>query len=96
MYGVALEEGIKLSQLNSVFLELFVLCAEVAGWGFALSPCLSAFKDNLFAHNVVMPEEAGQVKATGRWRPSRQIDSHLSWLGLEEPAASPPRRVPSS
>jgi hypothetical protein len=43
-----------------------------------------------------MPEEARQVKATGRWRPSRQIDSRLSWLGLEEPAGSLPWQVPSS
>ena len=56
MYGVALEEGIKLSQLNTVFLELFVLCAEVAGWGFALGPCFRAFKDDLFAHIKTMPE----------------------------------------
>ena len=59
MYGVALEEGIKLSQLNTVFLELFVLCAEVAGWGFPLGPCFRAFKDDLFAHRKMMPEAGG-------------------------------------
>lgn len=59
MYGVALKEGIKLSQLNTVFLELFVLCAEVAGWGFTLGPCFRAFKDDLFAHRKNMPEAGG-------------------------------------
>ena len=59
MYGVALEKGIKLSQLNTVFLELFVLCAEVAGWGFTLGPCFRAFKDDLFAHRKRMPEAGG-------------------------------------
>ena len=54
--GVALEEGIKLPQFNTVFLKLFVLCAEVAGWGFALGPCFRAFKDDLFAHVEIMPE----------------------------------------
>ena len=72
MDGVALEEGIELSQFNPVFLELFVLCAEVSGRGFALGPCLRAFKDDLFAHEEMMPEAGVKVKATGRWRPSRQ------------------------
>ena len=62
--GVALEEGIELFQLNTVFLELFIFGAEVAGWGFALCPSLRAFQDNLFAHRSIMPKGVVRVKAT--------------------------------
>ena len=72
MDGVAFEKGIKLSEFNPVFLELFVLCAEVTGWGFAFGPCFRAFKDDLFAHKGKMPEAGVWVKATERWRPARQ------------------------
>ena len=64
MDGVALKEGIELFQLNTVFLELFIFCAEVAGWGFALSPSLRALQDDLFAHQGIMPEGVVRVKAT--------------------------------
>jgi len=55
--SVALEEGIELFQFNTIFLELFVLRAEITGRGFPLGPCFRAFKDDLFAHKGKMPEE---------------------------------------
>lgn len=56
MEGVALEKGIELFQLNTVFLELFVLCAEIAGWGFTLRPGFGALENDLFAHGVRLPK----------------------------------------
>ena len=81
--GVAAQEGIKLLQLDPLFLELFILGAEVARGGFALRLGLCALQNDLLAHPERMPRECLGVKATGGWHLVRQSGWVWNFRGPE-------------